>query len=188
MIGKYTIGYYNKSKAFFDIFINIIIALINVVVVDQMAGYGTHGVDFSAMNLFFLIEIILNFQQGFKDQNDIEIYDRRLIRKDYLKTIFCLDFFPFLCDTLELIFEYFIMNASMRAIRLVGLLRLLKLPYGKRNRRIASAFSKTKEPNQCVIKMLNVFVFIIWVLVLGFGTRAIFEALENKLILAPHKI
>ena len=133
------------------------------------------------MELFFFIELILNFQQGFKNDDGIEIYDRKQIRSNYYRSTFCFDFLPLVSGISELIFELFMESPNFRALRTLSFLRLLKLPFGSRNRRIASAFSKSGEPNEIVLKLLHVFVFIIWVLCLGFTTRAIIVSLENKL-------
>ena len=105
VIGKCTIGYYNKCKAIFDIFINFIIGVINIFAVNELIGKHTNNMDFSMLELFFLVELILNFQQGFKNEEGIEIYDRSQIRKFYLKSTFCLDFLPILIDFLEFVGE-----------------------------------------------------------------------------------
>ena len=126
---------------------------------------------------FFFIELVLNFQQGFKNEEGIEIYDRKLIRKFYLNSTFCFDFLPILIDFLEFILEWFVDSSgnlkSLRLLRLISFLRLFKLVWGSRNRRIASAFSKDGEPNYYVLKFLHVFVFIIWILFLSYGITAI---------------
>ena len=105
MIGKYTIGYYNKCKAIFDILINFIIGVINIFAVNELIGEHTSSMDFSMLESFFFIELVLNFQQGFKNEEGIEIYDRKLIRKFYLNSTFCFDFLPVLIDFLEFIGE-----------------------------------------------------------------------------------
>jgi len=140
------------------------------------------------MELFFWIELILNFQQGFKNDDGIEIYDRKLIYKNYCKSTFCFDFLPLFVGTLGLLLEMVVNDTAnlrvLRILRLLAFLRLLKLPFGSRNRRIASAFSKTDEPNPIVMRILHIFIFIIWVMCLGFGTRAIIISLDRKLELA----
>ena len=61
-------------------------------------------------------------------------------------------------------------------------MRLLKLPFASRNIRISSAFSKDGQPNELVRRFLYLYIFLIWIVFLGFGTKAIIIAMENKIL------
>ena len=86
IVPRFRIGYYSKSKALFDIFISLLIGVINIVALLDLLQIAHTEVDFQMMELFFFIEMILSFLHGYKDEQGKEVYALGKIAKYYFKT------------------------------------------------------------------------------------------------------
>jgi hypothetical protein len=82
------------------------------------------------VDMFFIIDVILNFYTGYRDENERLILDGRAIRRHYLHGWFFIDFvgaIPF--DYIIFIFwgQYYTALQGTKALRILKLVRLLRL-------------------------------------------------------------